>query len=88
MSKPPQPEPPIDRVEAAELIAFAQSRLGALEEARRPRSAAIPRGVLTCGEADQLLALCIALLAFTHPGVSSKPDVLIDLALTHLREAH
>jgi hypothetical protein len=72
----PARKPPITRSEAKRLVGVMVFRLGRLQESSKRPSGAIPRGVLTAGELDQLLTDYIDVLAFLHPGVADEEQVL------------
>lgn len=61
---------PLARHEAAAVLVLAVNIMNALEAAcidQRPGLEPLPRGMLTCGEACQLIPAVVALIAERHP---------------------
>lgn len=79
------PASPVTAEEAEAFLERAIDVLNEFEDRERGAASAIPKDVLTCGEAQPLLAALIVLIAEKFPTLVEDPETLADLAATRYR---
>lgn len=76
----------IDLGEAADLIAVAEGRLLALQESERKPGSAVPRAVMSCGDAERILSALITMLVQCYPEIADER--VADMAESNVRVRH